>query len=919
MNGLLVTLERDGFREVTENTFHKLASDETFADVTLACDDGQQLKAHRVILAACSPFFRNILSQNLHPHPLLYVQGVDIKHLKSLLDFIYLGKVLICDRELQSFQETGKRLKIEGLQERVIELEDSDTENILAGPAELSFDKPKSPESPESQESQDFNVLVTHVLETESTQDIEPHDWVDVKDDTTVPENIPNVPSEPSNEQNNDKEVNETNAFLETPGKAVPTIVERPKRKSRGEPSYVVGKRQSPRTSSSTENHQQQIRVTQKPKKNNGKSKAFIVAKKEDSENNMTTVELKDIVEPFQATTCTELVVIESPKPLALSINESLSEIINGTETPEGNPVVDNAENEDKDEYPNNPDFKEKIDLTSLELINTTETSSEAVMMKACEVEEHYSPEPENNVESSKVLLEETYEEPNVKKNVPKVENDQLEEQNSPQLDNSSELYETAVEESNLELISKKDSLEEDHVLQTMDVEEQSDMTEQSTSKSVLEEDFMEQINKVEEQIKKYHKAIEHELEAQSGPNENELFVEKGILENVASTDPQIDQGWSEQPKLEIDEKDTKENYPVDPVLQSSHNSQNSQDIQNDLEKPDDSLDGLLESLGDSDSDSELDFDGRNSDPDDGSFVVDVMDDYLMFDMDNVNLIPTEDTAFTKLLDFIDPGDSDAEEKDPKEKDATKEDTEENYTEEKETQGKYAEEDQNGQSGGIQKREEIQDEDVLDEVVVKVPEGGEECLENADNTDTAEVLAEISDNLTADLLDLFGSDSETIPLPNTNSDANIQDSSKDIKEPEKPTKSAPEPLPCDKKDSKKRRMLPSWMKTDGSDPKYFRPNDVFVQPVKINKIPKKDNKPATTDDKKSARTEEYGYNYTEIFQECDRCEFKSDERKIVTKHRRYEHNKELYVCKMILCKREFSQFGALLTHRKGLH
>ena len=35
-----------------------------FANVTLACEHGQQIEAHKVIPAASSPFFQNLLKRN---------------------------------------------------------------------------------------------------------------------------------------------------------------------------------------------------------------------------------------------------------------------------------------------------------------------------------------------------------------------------------------------------------------------------------------------------------------------------------------------------------------------------------------------------------------------------------------------------------------------------------------------------------------------------------------------------------------------------------------------------------------------------------------------------------------------------------------------------------------------------------------
>ena len=43
------------------STFGDLREDKKFTDVTMACEDGQQVKAHKVVLIASSPFFLNIL------------------------------------------------------------------------------------------------------------------------------------------------------------------------------------------------------------------------------------------------------------------------------------------------------------------------------------------------------------------------------------------------------------------------------------------------------------------------------------------------------------------------------------------------------------------------------------------------------------------------------------------------------------------------------------------------------------------------------------------------------------------------------------------------------------------------------------------------------------------------------------------
>ena len=56
-------LQWNDFRENVSSAFGDLRQDQKFADVTLACEDGQQVEAHKVILVASSPFLLNILKR----------------------------------------------------------------------------------------------------------------------------------------------------------------------------------------------------------------------------------------------------------------------------------------------------------------------------------------------------------------------------------------------------------------------------------------------------------------------------------------------------------------------------------------------------------------------------------------------------------------------------------------------------------------------------------------------------------------------------------------------------------------------------------------------------------------------------------------------------------------------------------------
>ena len=52
-------LQWNDYQENVKNAFASLRGVTDFVDVTLACEDGNHIEAHKVILAASSPFFEN--------------------------------------------------------------------------------------------------------------------------------------------------------------------------------------------------------------------------------------------------------------------------------------------------------------------------------------------------------------------------------------------------------------------------------------------------------------------------------------------------------------------------------------------------------------------------------------------------------------------------------------------------------------------------------------------------------------------------------------------------------------------------------------------------------------------------------------------------------------------------------------------
>jgi len=107
-------LRWNDFESNISGAFRELRQDKDFFDVTLACDD-EQLQAHKVIISACSPFFRAILKRNKHEHPLVYLKGMKYTDLVSVMDFMYHGEVNVAQEELNSFLAVAEDLKVKGL------------------------------------------------------------------------------------------------------------------------------------------------------------------------------------------------------------------------------------------------------------------------------------------------------------------------------------------------------------------------------------------------------------------------------------------------------------------------------------------------------------------------------------------------------------------------------------------------------------------------------------------------------------------------------------------------------------------------------------------------------------------------------------------------------------------------------------
>ena len=125
-------------------SFQDMRSDTEFADVTLVTEGDHQIKAHRIILSAGSPFFRTFLKRNKHSHPLIYMSGVNTRDLVSIVDFLYHEEAIVFQEDLDGFLALAEDLQIGNLTSSQSETLDHKNET----PEKSKILKPTLNESP---------------------------------------------------------------------------------------------------------------------------------------------------------------------------------------------------------------------------------------------------------------------------------------------------------------------------------------------------------------------------------------------------------------------------------------------------------------------------------------------------------------------------------------------------------------------------------------------------------------------------------------------------------------------------------------------------------------------------------------------------------------------------------------------------
>ena len=85
-------------------------------DVTLVSEDLHEYKVHKFILSSSSPVLKEILVNNVHKHPLIYLNGIMNQDLEYLLLLIYSGEAAVNEGHLENFLNVAEQLELNGFE-----------------------------------------------------------------------------------------------------------------------------------------------------------------------------------------------------------------------------------------------------------------------------------------------------------------------------------------------------------------------------------------------------------------------------------------------------------------------------------------------------------------------------------------------------------------------------------------------------------------------------------------------------------------------------------------------------------------------------------------------------------------------------------------------------------------------------------
>ena len=190
-------LRWNDFESILSRSFNEMRSDSDFFDVKIACFDQKSvmktLPAHRVVLSACSPVFKELLRAINSPdskNPLIFLRGISYHEMQAVLDFMYNGQTKVNHTELDGFLAAAEELKIKGLTSN----QSDSSKKRKNEPPEHYETKPKIKKSKRERESHP-GPSNSHQMAGNSNNEI-----VNVKNEVAMEPEVEHAEPEPVNE-----------------------------------------------------------------------------------------------------------------------------------------------------------------------------------------------------------------------------------------------------------------------------------------------------------------------------------------------------------------------------------------------------------------------------------------------------------------------------------------------------------------------------------------------------------------------------------------------------------------------------------------------------------------------------------------------------------------------------------------------
>ena len=122
MQGTKFNLKWETYSDHLRDMLHALMISDELTDITLVSDDKESVRAHKIVLSACSSVFKNIIDELPQNNSVIYLRGIQHQEIESILQFMYLGVATINPDRMNEFLNVAKCLEVKEIKEKYADL-----------------------------------------------------------------------------------------------------------------------------------------------------------------------------------------------------------------------------------------------------------------------------------------------------------------------------------------------------------------------------------------------------------------------------------------------------------------------------------------------------------------------------------------------------------------------------------------------------------------------------------------------------------------------------------------------------------------------------------------------------------------------------------------------------------------------------